>query len=59
VWLSEADKKDLFDLWNKWLSGLALSLNTIFSKSQNGKLRWYLVSFAIGIAIILTYMLTQ
>jgi NADH-quinone oxidoreductase subunit L len=59
VWLSVIDKNDFFDLWNKGLSGLALFLNRMFSITQNGKLRWYLLSFAIGIALILTYMLIK
>jgi NADH-quinone oxidoreductase subunit L len=57
VWLSVIDKNDFIDLWNIGLSRLALLLNMLLSKTQNGKLRWYLLSFAIGIAIILTYIL--
>jgi NADH-quinone oxidoreductase subunit L len=59
VWLSVIDKNDFFDLWNKGLSNLALLFNRLLSVTQNGKLRWYLLSFVIGIAIILTYMLSQ
>jgi NADH-quinone oxidoreductase subunit L len=59
VWLSVVDKNDFFDLWNKGLSNLALLFNRLLSLTQNGKLRWYLLSFAVGIAIILTYMLSQ
>jgi len=59
VWLSVVDKNDFFDLWNKGLSSLALLFNRLLSVTENGKLRWYLLSFAIGIAIILTYMLSQ
>ena len=59
VWLSVVDKNDFFDLWNKGLSSLALFFNRLLSVTENGKLRWYLLSFAIGIAIILTYMLSQ
>ena len=59
VWLSVVDKNDFFDLWNKGLSRLALLFNRLLSVTENGKLRWYLLSFAIGIAIILTYMLSQ
>jgi NADH-quinone oxidoreductase subunit L len=59
VWLSVIDKNDIFDLWNIGLSRLALSFNSLLSISQNGKMRWYLLSFAIGIAIILTFMLTK
>ena len=57
VWLSEIDKNDFFDWMNIGLSKLALLLNSLFSITQNGKLRWYLMSFVIGIAIILTFML--
>jgi NADH-quinone oxidoreductase subunit L len=57
VWLSLIDKNDFFDLWNIGLSGLALFFNRILSITQNGKVRWYLLSLAIGIVIILIYML--
>jgi NADH-quinone oxidoreductase subunit L len=57
VWLSLIDKKDFFDLWNIGLSRLALLFNRLLSLTQNGKVRWYLLSFALGITIILTYML--
>jgi NADH-quinone oxidoreductase subunit L len=59
VWLSVIDKNDFFDLWNIGLSRLALLFNRVLSTTQNGKMRWYLLSFAIGIAIILTYMLSK
>jgi NADH-quinone oxidoreductase subunit L len=57
VWLSVIDKNDFFDLWNIGLSRLTLLFNRLLSITQNGKVRWYLLSFTIGIAIILTYML--
>jgi NADH-quinone oxidoreductase subunit L len=57
VWLSLIDKNDFFDLWNIGLSRLTLLFNRLLSITQNGKIRWYLLSFTIGIAIILTYML--
>jgi NADH-quinone oxidoreductase subunit L len=59
IWLAEIDKKDIFDLWNIGLAKLALSFNRILSTTQNGKLRWYLLSFAVGIALLLTYMLSK
>ena len=59
VWLAEIDKKDIFDQLNIMLSKLALWGNQILSIAQNGKLRWYLLSFALGIALILTLMLTK
>lgn len=57
VWLSEIDKDDFFDWLNISIARLALLSNRLLSITQNGKLRWYLMSFAIGIALILTYML--
>jgi NADH-quinone oxidoreductase subunit L len=59
VWLSVIDKDDFFDWWSIGLSRLALLLNRLLSFTQNGKLRWYLMSFAIGIALILTYMIIK
>ena len=57
VWLSEIDKDDFFDWLNICISRLALLMNRLLSITQNGKLRWYLMSFTIGIALILTYMI--
>ena len=59
VWLSVIDKKDFFDWLNIGISKLALLFNRLLSNTQNGKLRWYLMSFAIGIALILTYMMIK
>jgi NADH-quinone oxidoreductase subunit L len=59
VWLSVIDKSDFFDLWNIGISRSALLLNRLIGTSQNGKMRWYLLTFIIGIAIILTYMLIK
>ena len=56
VWLSEIDKKDIFDRLNIGIARLTLMANRGLSITQNGKLRWYLMSFAIGIALILTYI---
>lgn len=57
VWLSEIDKKDFFDWLNIGISKLALFMNRLLSIAQNGKLRWYLMSLVIGIALILTFIL--
>lgn len=59
VWLAEIDKKDIFDQLNISISKLAIWGNMFLSIAQNGKLRWYLLSFAIGIALILTLMMTK
>ena len=57
VWLAEIDKKDFFNWFNTGVSRVALYGNRALSLTQNGKLRWYLMSIAIGIAVILTYMI--
>ncbi|HEY5470536.1 MAG TPA: NADH-quinone oxidoreductase subunit L [Bacteroidales bacterium] len=57
IWLSVIDKADFFNWWSIGLSRLALLANRLLGITQNGKLRWYLMSFVIGIALILTYML--
>jgi len=57
VWLAEIDKNDFIDWWSIGLSRLTLFVNRLISPTQNGKLRWYLMSFVIGIALILTYMI--
>jgi NADH-quinone oxidoreductase subunit L len=59
VWLSVIDKNDIFDWLNIGISRLALLTNRLLCITQNGKLRWYLMSFAIGIALILTYMISK
>ena len=59
VWLAEIDKKDFFDQINISISKLALWGNMFMSIAQNGKLRWYLLSFVVGIALILTLMMNK
>jgi NADH-quinone oxidoreductase subunit L len=59
VWLSVIDRNDIFDWFNIGISRLALLTNRLLCITQNGRLRWYLMSFAIGIALILTYMIIK
>ncbi len=59
VWLSEIDMDDVFDWLNIGVSKLALLTNGFLSFMQNGKLSWYLMSFTIGIALILTYLILK
>ena len=59
VWFSEIDKDDFIDWWNKGLSGLALLSNKLLSATQNGKLRWYLVSLIAGTALLLTFIISK
>ena len=59
VWLAETDKNDFFDWWSIGLSRLTVLISRLVSITQNGNLRWYLMSFVIGIALILTYMINK
>ncbi len=59
VWLSVIDKKDFIDLWSFVLVRITVFFSGVLSTTQNGKMRWYLLSFAIGIAVLLTYMLVK
>jgi len=57
VWLATIDKDDIFDWLSIGVSRLTLLTNKLLTITQNGKLRWYLMSFTIGIVLILTYMI--
>ena len=59
VWLSLIDKEDFVDLWNIGISRLALFFNSMMSATQNGKLRWYILSLAAGITVFLTYLIAK
>jgi NADH-quinone oxidoreductase subunit L len=57
VWLSEIDKKDFFDRFYSFIATSTGYFNQLLSKTQNGKLRWYLMVLTIGIVLLLTIML--
>lgn len=59
VWLAEIDKKDIFDHLNISIAKLAILGNRVLSLTENGKLRWYILSFVIGISLILTFMINR
>ena len=56
-WLSKIDKPDFLDYFNRGIGSLLEWLSRLLSFTQNGKLRWYLLSLTIGIILILTYMI--
>jgi len=58
VWLSEIDKKDFVDLIYTNIAGITSYLNLIFSRTQNGKLRWYVLILTIGLVVILAFMIS-
>jgi NADH-quinone oxidoreductase subunit L len=57
VWLAEIDKNDFIDLFSKGIAQTTLFFNGILSATQNGKIRWYVMAFVIGIVFILTIMI--
>jgi NADH-quinone oxidoreductase subunit L len=58
VWLSEIDKRDFVDLIYTSIAKVTEYFNFLFSKTQNGKLRWYVLFLTIGVAVILTIMIS-
>ena len=57
VWLAEIDKNDFIDLFNSGIASVTILFNRLLSITQNGKLRWYVMAFAIGIVFILTVLM--
>ncbi len=58
VWLSEIDRNDFIDLIYKYIAGGTEYLNSVFSRTQNGRLRWYVLFLTVGIVILLTIMIS-
>lgn len=57
VWLSRIDRHDAIDYVYTGIGKLNLALNSSFSRTQNGLLRWYLFAMAFGVALVLTMAL--
>lgn len=57
VWLSKIDTRDFIDRIYSGIGHLNVAMNVAFSKSQNGKLRYYLFGVGLGAFIILTIIL--
>jgi NADH-quinone oxidoreductase subunit L len=58
VWISEVNKKDFIDKFYSFIASGTSFFNLILSKTQNGKLRWYITVLTAGIVVLLTIMLT-
>jgi NADH-quinone oxidoreductase subunit L len=58
VWLSEIDKKDFVDLVYTGIAGITSYFGTIIPRTQNGKLRWYVLFLTAGIVVILTIIIS-
>jgi len=57
VWLADIDKNDFIDALNSAIARMTLLFTRLLSLTQNGKLRWYVMGFAIGIVFILTILM--
>lgn len=57
VWLSEADKKDFIDEIYTFIARAVEYFHHLFSRTQSGNLRWYILVLTIGIVILLTFTL--
>jgi len=58
VWLSETDKDDIIDMVYTFIARTNNWFHFLLSLTQNGKLRWYALTVTIGVAIILTFMIS-
>jgi NADH-quinone oxidoreductase subunit L len=58
VWLSEIDKKDFVDLIYTGIAAITNFFGTLIPKTQNGRLRWYVLFLAAGIVVILTVIIS-
>ncbi|MBN2616419.1 MAG: NADH-quinone oxidoreductase subunit L [Bacteroidales bacterium] len=56
-WFSKIDQRDFLDYINVGIARVSLRFSRLLSVTQNGKLRWYLMSLTVGIVLILTYMI--
>ncbi len=56
-WAARANESDVVDLFFTGLARLGLGLHRLFSLTQNGRLRWYVLGLAAGAAILLTVVL--
>jgi NADH-quinone oxidoreductase subunit L len=55
---SEINKSDFIDAANRGISRGALMLNFLFSRTQNGKLRWYVLFLTLSVLIIISFLLS-
>ena len=58
VWLSEINKKDFVDKIYSYIAMATDFFSMLLSKTQNGKLRWYVTVLTAGIIVLLIIMLT-
>ncbi|NOU17686.1 MAG: NADH-quinone oxidoreductase subunit L [Bacteroidales bacterium] len=57
VWFSEINKNDFIDKIYTAIAKATDFLNSLLSRTQQGRLRWYVMVLTAGVVIILTFML--
>jgi NADH-quinone oxidoreductase subunit L len=57
VWLSEIDKNDFIDKIYNYLARVTSYSSSVLSRTQNGRLRWYVMVLTAGIVVLLTIMM--
>jgi NADH-quinone oxidoreductase subunit L len=57
VYITRVNRSDVFDKLYDAIASAAQTANRLLSTSQNGSLRWYVVSVLIGILFIITLLL--
>lgn len=57
IWLSEIDKKDFIDSIYTFIAKGTEFSGSILSRTQNGRLRWYVLALTFGIVVLLTFMI--
>jgi NADH-quinone oxidoreductase subunit L len=57
VWLSRIDQADFIGKIYDGVGELNFRLNKLFSRTENGNIRWYTMGIAIGAVITLTIIL--
>jgi len=57
VWLAKIDRRDFVDRIYEGIGRVNFGMNRLFSKTQNGVLRYYLLGVALGAVVILTIIL--
>jgi NADH-quinone oxidoreductase subunit L len=57
-WIAEINRHDFIDKVNNYIARAALFVNSLFSLTQNGRLRWYVLSITIGIFILLSFIIS-
>jgi len=58
VWFSEIDRHDFIDNVYTSVARLTGLLNSLISKTQNGRLRWYVLFLAAGVVVLITIMIS-